>query len=137
MQPASLAVAQIAFDRSDGFRASQMNVGGFPAHVISEFFFVAFLGERLHLNVAAIRSQAPSDPMRREMDVGIANAHCALDKFPAQNMGCCQTAGPDPRRRRQLFGFANHMGAIPGCQAEHARMAQTAKTGDARFHFVV
>ena len=84
MQPAVLAMREVAPDRGNRMAAAQVNVGSFPAHVVSKAFLIAFFGKGLYLNVAAIGSEAADDPVLGEMNVWIEDTHGAFHKLAAQ-----------------------------------------------------
>src|SRR5215470_10630890 len=45
MEPAVFAFGEVAADGGNGIAAAEVNVGGFPAHVIEELFLVALPGQ--------------------------------------------------------------------------------------------
>jgi len=129
VQPGILSLCQIAFDGGDGFATAEVNVGGFPAHVVEQALFLAFLGESLNFNVAAVGSEAPDDPVLREMHVRIENAHGAENQVAAQNFRGVQAARPDPGGRSELLGFADDVRAVPFGKSENAGMPEAAEAG--------
>jgi hypothetical protein len=45
VQPPAFALREIAFHCGNFFLAAQMNIRGFPPHVVKQALFVAFLGK--------------------------------------------------------------------------------------------
>ncbi len=131
VEPAVLAAGQIMLDRWNGLWRAEVNVGGFPAHAIEESFFIAFGGQGIDFDVAAIGGQAAHDPVLREMDVGIADAHGTIHKFTGKDFRGVQMERPDPRGRSELLGFTGNVGTLPAGQSKDAGMAEAAQTGDA------
>src|SRR5215475_2040585 len=96
VQPTSLAASDIALHGRNRPRAAEVNVRGFPAHVIREALLVAFFRQRLNFDVATIGCQAPNDPVLRKMQMRIADANRVFDELPAENGGALQLLAPDP-----------------------------------------
>src|SRR5271165_861543 len=137
VKPTAFAPGEVALDRGDRFRASEMNVGRLPAHAVSELFFVRLFRQGLDFDVAAIGGQAANDPMGSKMDVRIPYPHGTFDELPAQHLRGVEMPSPDPGGGRELLGFADDMRAIPGGKSEDARVAQTSEAGDAGFQLVI
>ena len=76
----SFAFGEVALDGGNGLLRAQVNVGGLPSHAVGEPLFVAFFGQGMDFDVAAIGSQAADNPVLGKMHVRIADAHGRLNQ---------------------------------------------------------
>ena len=119
VQPAIFRRARSRLRAGRARIAAEMDVRGFPAHVIEQTFFVAFGGQGADFNPAAIGSQPAYEPVFEEMDVGIANADGSIDQLVRKDLARLQLL-PRSRRKAQVAW-------LPGRCAHRARSQRQAR----------
>src|SRR4249919_2298159 len=128
VQPTSGSLFEIAFDSSNRAFAAQMDVRGLSAHGLQQFELIMTLWQHGQFNPAAIRSQAPYDPLLAQIQKRIRTPDRLLNDSVVMRARIFSGIEPDAGRGRHSLCLAGDLPTVPLRQCHKSLAAQTAQT---------